>query len=110
MSSFKRKTLIASTLACGLFAALQLPQALAKDNRNDRNNDPRNDMMNHGQRGTDRMSDRGTAHNNMDHDRNLQRMYENNGQTERGNMGQGRQNHGPIPPAQGNGKRNGRGF
>lgn len=108
MYSFKRKILIASTLACGLLATLQLPQALARDKHDDRYDNPRNDMMNHGQRGEDRMSDRGTAHNNMDHDRNMQRMYENKGQMDHGNMGQGRQNHGSTPPS--HGKRNGRDY
>ena len=117
---FKRKALIASTLAFGLFATLQLPQALAKDKSDDRYDNPRasheryptprpqprmrDDMMNHGQRGQDRMSDSGTYHNNMNHDRTMQQMHQNRGQMDHGNMGDGRMNHGSTPPAKGKGK------
>ncbi|MCC6075291.1 hypothetical protein ACFPTX_01570 [Pseudomonas sp. GCM10022188] len=103
---FKRKSLIASTLALGLFATLQLPQALAKDKGNDRA-EPRmqhGDMMNHGQRGDAQRSESGTAHYNSDRDRAMQQMNRNQGQMDHGNMGSGRMNHGSIPPAPGKGK------
>ncbi|MBV2131612.1 hypothetical protein KRX52_02235 [Pseudomonas sp. MAP12] len=102
----KRNALIASTLALGLFATLQLPQALAKD-KGDNRAEPRmqhGDMMNHGQRGDDQRSASGTFHNNTDHDRAMQQMHRNQGQVDHGNMGDGRMNHGSTPPAKGKGK------
>lgn len=108
MTSFKRKTLIASTLACGLLAALQLPQAMARNDHAGQHGPNAHSDMSHGLMGLDRMSDRGTAHNNMDHERNMQRMHENRGQMDHGNMGQGRQNHGLTPPSHGKGRKNDR--
>ena len=134
----QRKTLIASTLACGLLAALQLSPALARnddtkqhersshaemnhgqmgrEHMSDRGS-MRNNMdhernahaeMNRGQMGRERMSDSGSMHNNMEHERNMQRLHENRGQMDHGNMGQGQPNHGSTPPAKGKGRKHDR--
>lgn len=122
MTTFqKRTTLLATSLAFGLFAALQLPQAMAGNKGGEYQEKPRSSnaatpatpaqksrpnaqggMMDHGQMGTDRMSASGMDHNNMDHDRAMQQMHDkhmNQGQMDHGNMGQGQMNHGSMPPA-----------
>ena len=117
----KRTTLLATSLAFGLFAALQLPQVLAGNKGDEYQEKPRSsnaatpatpakkvqggminhDQMNHGQMGTQKMSPSGMEHNkmNMDHDRTMQQMHQNQGQMGHGNMGQGQMNHGSMPPA-----------
>lgn len=111
----KRNTLLATSLAFGLFAALQLPHAMAAQSEHAGHHPqnapatkqvpqkaPQGGMQNQGNMGTERMSASGMEHNNMDHDRAMQQMHDqhmNQGQMDHGNMGQGQMNHGSMPPA-----------
>lgn len=107
-TSFKRPSLLATTLAFGLLAALQLPQALAGNKGDEYRDKPRpssaaipatpaqkaqpnaqGDLRNKGQMGMEKMSPSGMEHHNMDHDRAMQQMHQNHGQM----------NHGSMPPA-----------
>jgi len=100
----KRTTLLATSLALGLFAALQLPPALAQNEHAGHHPQSapaskpvapqaqQGGMMDHG-----KMMDHGA----MDHDQ-MQQMHDqhmNHGQMDHGNMGQGQMNHGSLPPA-----------
>ena len=105
----KRTTLLATTLAFGLFAALQLPQAVAQSEHDGHHPQtapasqpvapkaPTAGMMDHSNMDHSQM-----GHGQMNHDQMMKQMHDqhmNHGQMDHGNMGQGQMNHGSMPPA-----------
>lgn len=105
----KRTTLLATSLAFGLLAALQLPQAVAQSKNEHEGHHPQGaatsqpampqagGMMDHGNIDHSQM-----GHGQMNHDQMMKQMHDqhmNNGQMDHGNMGQGQMNHGSMPPA-----------
>jgi uncharacterized protein involved in copper resistance len=107
----KRTTLLATSLAFGLLAALQLPQAVAQSEHDGHHPQtaptgqpaaPKaqaGGMMNHGNMDHSQM-----GHGQMNHEQMMKQMHDqhmNHGQMDHGNMGQGQMNHGSMPPAKG---------
>lgn len=111
----KRTTLLATSLAFGLLAALQLPQAVAQDEHEGHHpqNAPASQpvapkaqadgMQGQGNMGKAQMPQGGMMdHGKMDHGQMMQQMHDQHmgqGQMDHGNMGQGQMNHDSMPPA-----------
>lgn len=115
-TSLKRTTLLATSLAFGLFAALQLPQAVAQSEHEGHHPQnapavrqappkaPQGGMQNQGNMGAGQMPQGGMMdhsqmkpsqmmdHGSMDHEQMMKQMHEQH-------MGQGQMNHGNMPPA-----------